>query len=281
MLQTLHRIASRARHSGLLRPLEPGFRRIEPTWNRVVGRMAAREGLFARINDDTFRLTYAYGARYDKQREYEPDIYLPFAASIKESMTVLDIGAHVGFFTLAAAQRVGPRGQVVAFEPSPETLRLLREHVRLNGWDDRVTVEASVVSDQLGSMTFYTYGDSMAASLSRENVEELNVQHPENAIAVTVPSVTLDQYCAERGLSPDVIKIDVEGAELKALRGAEKLLRAKPVTIWCEVHPLQMRNLGDSVEALEKYLSELGYVAEPVAAPGHMGIYQSHIHRVV
>ena len=273
-------MASHARHSHLLRPLEPAFRRIEPAWNSVMEWMGSREGLPAGINGDVFRLTYTYGARYDKQREYEPDIYLPFAASIKAGMTVFDVGAHVGFFSLAAAQRVGPGGRVMAFEPSPETLRVLRDHVRLNGWDDRVTVEASVVSDQAGSMTFYTFGESMAASLSRENVEELNVEQPDHATPLTVPSVTLDQYCEEWTLSPDVIKIDVEGAELKVLRGAEKLLRSKAVTIWCEVHPMQMANLGDSVEALGEYLAGVGYVAEPIAAPGHMGIYQSHIHRV-
>jgi FkbM family methyltransferase len=282
MLASLHKIASGARHSALLRPLEPLFRRIEPHWNRVLGRAMANDGLEARINDDVFRLDYQYGSRYGKQKSYEPDIYLPYVASIHEGMTVLDIGAHVGFFALAAAKRVGPMGKVVAFEPSPATLRVLRHHVKLNRWHDRVTVEPSVVSDRAGSVTFYTFDDSMAASLSKENVEVLNVQRPEHATPVEVPAVTLDDYCRARGLKPNVIKIDVEGAELRVLKGAERLLReSNDLVIWCEVHPRQMENLGDTASELAPFLDALGYSLAPIAEAGHHGIYPSRISRRV
>lgn len=282
MLASLHTVASRARHSALLKPLEPLFRKVEPHWNKVLGRAMANDGLEARINDDLFRLDYQYGSRYGKQKSYEPDIYLPYAASIHEGMTVLDVGAHVGFFALAAAKRVGPLGKVVAFEPSPSTLRVLRHHVRLNRWDDRVTVEPAVVSSEAGSVTFYTFDDSMAASLSKENVEVLNVQRPERATPVEVPAVTLDEYCRARGLAPNVIKIDVEGAELRVLRGAERLLReSNDLVIWCEVHPRQMENLGDDVAELAPYLEQLGYSLVPIADAGHHGIYPSKISRRV
>jgi FkbM family methyltransferase len=282
MLASLHHVASRARRSLVLRPLEPVFRSLEPIWNKVLDQAMANDGLEARINDDVFRLSYHYGSRYGKQKSYEPDIYLPYAASIREGMTVLDIGAHVGFFALAAAQRVGPGGKVVAFEPSPATLRVLRHHVRLNRWDNRISVEASVVSDQAGSVTFYTFDDSMAASLSKENVEVLNVQRPELATPVEVPAVTLDEYCRSRGHRPNVIKIDVEGAELRVLKGAERLLReSNDLVIWCEVHPRQMENLGDRVSELAPFLDRLGYSLAPIAEAGHHGIYPAKISRRV
>jgi FkbM family methyltransferase len=280
MIASLHHVASRARRSALLRPLEPIFRNLEPVWNRVLGKAMASDGLEARINDDVFRLSYQYGSRYGKQKSYEPDIYLPYATSIREGMTVLDIGAHVGFFALAAAKRVGPGGKVVAFEPSPATLRVLRHHVTLNEWDDRISVEASVVSDHAGSVTFYTFDDSMAASLSKENVEVLNVQRPGRATPVEVPAVTLDEYCRARGLTPNVIKIDVEGAELRVLKGAERVLReSNDLVIWCEVHPRQMENLGDQVSELEPFLDGLGYSISPIAEAGHHGIYPGKISR--
>ena len=280
MLTMLHSLASRARHSNALSPFEGVFRRIEPIWNSAMGQALKYSGLETRINDDVFCLTYAYGARYQKQRTYEPAIYLPFAASIQPGMTVFDIGAHVGFFALAAAQRVGSSGTVVAFEPSPETARVLQQHVALNHWDDRVSVERSVVSDRDGSITFYTYRESMAASLSKANVEELNPERPEHATSIELPAITLDSYCRQGGLSPNVIKIDVEGAELRVLTGAESLLRSRSdLVIWCEVHPMQMHNLGDSPSDLSAFLATVDYQIEPIAEPGHMGIYPARIAR--
>ena len=280
MLVAFHTLSSRIRHSWLMRPLEPAFRRIEPLWNVLFVMATALSGFPATVNADDFNLTYEYGSRYEKLRSYEPDIYLPYAASIRPGMTVFDIGAHVGLFSLAAAVRVGDSGRVVAFEPSPETLKVLRKHVALNGWNDRVTIMPAVVSDQSGTMTFYTYHDSMAASLSRANVAELNVQRPKKVTAITVPAVTVDEYCRDTGYNPDVLKIDVEGAEFRVLKGAEQTLRAHRPVIWCEIHPLQMHNLGDDVESLTRYLADLGYVIEPIAEPGHMGIYPTRIRRV-
>ncbi|MEO7104186.1 MAG: FkbM family methyltransferase, partial [Gemmatimonadaceae bacterium] len=247
-----------------MRPIEPWFRRIEPVWNMLFVLATAFSGFPATVNADTFDLTYEYGSRYEKRHSYEPDIYLPFAASVRPNMTVFDIGAHVGLFSLAAALRVGTGGKVVAFEPSPETLVVLRKHVALNGWRDRIAVEPVVVSDRPGTITFYTHHDSMAASLSLANVVELNVQHPKTVTPVTVPTVTLDDYCRERGLIPDVLKIDVEGAELRVLRGAEQTLRHHSPVIWCEIHPMQMQNMGDDIDELKRYLADVGYVLEPI-----------------
>src|SRR5206468_8336208 len=128
-------------------------------------------------------------------------------------MTVLDVGAHVGFFALGAALRAGPEGRVFAFEPAPDTISLLERHVALNGWQDRVEVVRAVASDTEGTATFYVHGDTMSAALARENVEMLNPQELEApAVEIEVPSVTLDGFCRSRGLRPDRLKIDVEGA---------------------------------------------------------------------
>jgi FkbM family methyltransferase len=98
---------------------------------------------------------------------YEPSFYQAFVGRIKEGMTVFDIGAHIGLFTLGAAKRVGKRGRVYAFESSQETAEILDHHVRLNGWQNRVEVVRAVVSDVDGVGPFYAHGLSMAASLGR------------------------------------------------------------------------------------------------------------------
>jgi FkbM family methyltransferase len=281
MLQTLHRVGSRLRHSHLFEEQRWLWEKLEPTWQRMFERFSAQRGYPAHVNDDVFRLVYSYGARYDRadKREYEPVIYGAFVKDIREGMTVLDIGAHVGFFTLAAAKRIGQRGRVFAFEPAPETSHMLSQHISFNDWNDRAEVVRSVVSDVNGTITFFANADSMAASLRAENWE-LAAEHMATPISkIEVPSTTLDTFCRERRVHPDVLKIDVEGAELLVLRGGEDLLKNSSPVIHCEVHPPLMKNFNYSVDDFRAYLDNLGYEIHPLDEPNPIGIFHSRISR--
>ena len=128
MIGSLHRMGSRVRNSPFLVRQEWLWRKVEPLWQRTFEQIFQRQGMPARINGDEFRLTYEFAARYgraDKQA-YEPDIYRAFVDRIRPGMTVLDIGAHVGFFALGAAKRVGPLGKSVRVR----TCSREREHPR-------------------------------------------------------------------------------------------------------------------------------------------------------
>jgi FkbM family methyltransferase len=279
MLETLHRVGSRLRHSHFFEEQRWLWDRIEPTWQRAFERFSAQRGYPAHVNNDIFRLVYAYGARYDRadNREYEPVIYAAFVKDIKEGMTVFDIGAHIGFFTLAAAKRIGPSGRVFAFEPAPETALILAQHVSLNNWQDRIEVVRSVVSDSDGTATFFANGDSMAASLRQENWD-LAFEHRTTPVSkIEVPSITLDSFCKDRRFKPDVLKIDVEGAELLVLRGARDLLKSNPPIIHCEVHTPFMKNFKYSLADFRKYLNDLGYQMESLDKPNPLGIFHSLI----
>src|SRR5262249_15930416 len=96
---------------------------------------------------------------------------------------------------------------------------------------------------------------------------------------IQVSSVTLDRFCVERGIRPDVVKIDVEGAELLILKGTRELLQKERFLIFCEVHPPQMENCGSSLPALQVYLESLGYIMEPLDEPNSLGIYHVLITR--
>jgi len=118
----------------------------------------------------------------------------------------------------------------------------------------------------------------MAASISRQNVEVLNPQQlAEPADELTIPSVTLDGFCSRQGLRPDLMKIDVEGAELHVLRGARNVLADSRPLIYCEIHPQQMANCGGSVNELTGLLSETGYDVTPLDAPNPDGIYHARL----
>ncbi len=91
--------------------------------------------------------------------------------------------------------------------------------------------------------------------------------------------MTLDAFTAERGLRPDVIKIDVEGAEFRVLQGARRMLTEGAPLIFCEIHPQQMQNVGGSVAELLDLVASLGYTATPIDRPNSAGIYHARIEK--
>ena len=136
---------------------------------------------------------------------------------VRPGHVVFDVGANVGFFTLLASQLVGPTGAVVAFEPFPAALKYLRRHLELNRVENTTVVDAAV-SDAPGRVHFRAHGPSDGGELSAEVVR-------------------LDQLCATGKVPlPDLIKIDVEGEELKVLRGAARILRERRPTILLATH---------------------------------------------
>jgi FkbM family methyltransferase len=162
------------------------------------------------------------------------------AAFLSERMApgqvVLDVGAHVGHFTILAAARVGSAraGRVLAFEPAPSNLDRLRRNLTLNELGPGVEVLPLALGARPGTATFFDDGDSDGTEFSMVAPRQSGAAR---AFEATVE--TLDGICAARGIERvDVVKIDVEGAEVDVLRGAERVLAASPeVTLLIELHP--------------------------------------------
>jgi FkbM family methyltransferase len=278
VLESIHRLGSRIRHSRVLEDQKWLWERVEPSWQRVFDRASRTRGYKTKVNQDEFHLTYEFGASFTplKFGTYEQTFYDEFVRRIRPGMQVLDIGAHVGLFTLAAAKRVGASGKVYAFEPTPDTADVLDRHVAMNGWRDRVETVRAVVSDAEGTMPFFTYRKSMAASLNRDVIEVLAPEHLEEpAERIDVPSMTLDGFCRSKTIKPAVIKMDVEGAELLVLRGAREVLLEDRPSILCEVHPPQIKMTGGSLEELHSYLDEVGYGLTQLTEPKDLEIFHA------
>jgi FkbM family methyltransferase len=160
-----------------------------------------------------------------------------------------DVGANAGFFSLVAAHRVGPFGQVVAFEPFPSNADVLREQFALNQLANCRVVEAAL-ADQPGKMTLcFRKNNFTTPHLGNARIGESTTE---------VEVTTLDDCIAELG-EPRVIKMDVEGAEYSALEGATRLV-AKRSTRWLiELHGPEV---GEKVRNLFRHagyrLSGLG-----------------------
>jgi FkbM family methyltransferase len=163
--------------------------------------------------------------------------------------TAIDVGANIGYNTLRAARRAGPQGRVVAVEPTPDNLVVLRRNIAAAGLEN-VVVEAFAAGSVAGTRDFFVRGEKSAVnSLFRESC----YAHVTEILRVRV--VPLDELVE----AADVVKIDVEGAELDVLEGMPRILRARAVTLIVEWHPLLQQMAGYGADALPRWLLERGW----------------------
>lgn len=178
---------------------------------------------------------------------YEMDFQRMFARKLQNGDIVYDIGAHVGYYTLLAARSVGPEGRVYSFEPLPRNAQFIDRHLRINRLEN-VTFMQVAVADHAGSVHF---GGGVSSSTGRIIPQgELEVQ-----------AVKLDDLLSSGVIQPpDVMKIDVEGAENEVLRGSVELLNRHRPGIFLATHGQQAR------EDCQNLLSNLGYSLHPIDA---------------
>ena len=162
---------------------------------------------------------------------------------VKPGWTAYDIGANVGFYSLLVSRLVGPSGHVVAFEPSPRNLEFLRHHLNLNHTTN-VKVLDVAVSDAEGVTRFSVDSDPKKSRIT-------------DAGEITVRTTTLDRLIGELPM-PDLIEMDIEGAEYSALRGAERMLRTLRPVIFLSTHG------HDIHRACCELLRSLGYKLRPI-----------------
>jgi len=153
---------------------------------------------------------------------YEIDKQLALSKHLRRGGVFYDIGANVGFYSLLAARKLGPRGRVYAFEPLPANLRLLHRHLDLNRTAN-VIVHASAIAEQSGTAQFVVDDSSAQGSLG---------EHGELSVDVT----SIDALLADGLPPPDVIKMDIEGAEVDALRGAGQCLQQHRPLLFVATH---------------------------------------------
>lgn len=170
-------------------------------------------------------------------------------------MTVLDIGAHHGFYSLLASVKVGSAGRVIAFEPSPREREKLLRNLALNRYTN-VQVEDCALADAAGQQELIVVG---GINTGCNSLRQPNVKEPTNAVAVSVE--TLDGYLAGHPLpAVDFIKLDAEGAELAILKGAHKTLGSRPrPVIQCELEEVRTRPWGYHPREVVALLDTMGY----------------------
>ena len=193
-------------------------------------------------------------------------------AELTPGTTFFDIGANVGFITMLGARLVGPSGTVVAFEPVPQNVAAIRRNLGMNsiGW---AQVRETAVGDHSGSAKLIVSDVSAFSRLAHVSVPT----GARETIDVAVSSI--DELVARGEVPPpDVVKIDVEGAELEVIEGMRNTITEHRPVLLCEVHDCNvpymqlMRSLGyepvnlDEDAPVEQGSRNLHTLARPVLA---------------
>jgi FkbM family methyltransferase len=185
--------------------------------------------------------------------------------NLHDGATVVDVGANHGIVSLECSLFVGPAGKVHAFEPSPAVRDRLRWHLDINHIQN-VSVFGAAVGERCGRARLHIYDRATgwsALSSSRSAADSV----------IDVDTVSLDQHCRTHAiLSLDLLKIDIEGHELFALRGARQLLAEKRIAaVLFEIGGRTCRNAGVEPQELLDELQSAGYAVYSIKADGSPG----------
>lgn len=226
----------------------------------VKGRLRNGMSIWVPWNDHIGQIIYADGY-------YEPDLVAVIERILKPGMVFFDVGAHIGQYTLVASQVVGQTGQLHSFEPDPETYGFLEASVALNNLDN-VHLNRAALSSQAG------VGQLYLASVSRLGDNSLAPPKGYSGVSCEVRCLTLDEYITAKRLSRvDVMKVDIEGAELAMLQGGRQLfsLSTRPVVIM-EFEEARQQAFGSSCRELAVFFIQNGYQLFAVER-GHLREY--------
>ena len=232
------------------------------------------KGVKRTINHFKVRFPARWSRYY--QADYEEANYNFLRAQVKPGINIIDVGAHIGLFSVASSKLAGTAGKIICFEPTPDTYAVLLQTLKLNHCHN-VTPVQGAVSYKRGRAVFYA--SEMPGCNSNSLVRTRSGKEKEYEVELFTIDGIADQY----SLKPGLIKIDAEGVELDVLQGALDTFRQyKPVLI-LGLHPSFISQKGDSLEKIWDLLEQSGYRVKEndnyLTKPefcGHTGLFDVH-----
>lgn len=208
-----------------------------------------------RVNIDSFGAFRRSSEFLYKEGAFTESIY----HAAKKHQTIYDIGAHVGYYVTLMA-KANLNANVIAFEPEEKNYDALNKNVQLNKLHNVKTINVAVGKD---NTDLFLESSSTTSRAGTGTHRFINHGHGNS-----VKSVKLDDWLkSAKAPSPSMILIDIEGSELEALKGMERILENYSPELYVEVHPKLLKEKGESEEALDKYLYQLGFTKEILRSP--------------
>lgn len=212
-----------------------------------------------RVHDVTVRIDPR--VRHLVPHDSEAALFRFIQQRVAPGDVVLDVGSFLGVYAVLEAMRAGPAGRVIAFEPTAWSASVARRHIGFNTEGAApVTLVEAAVGDSATRTTLYEYDQPYVNSLA----EAVDVDSPSTARVVDV--VTIDDVCDRLNVTPTFVRMDVQGAEFHALRGARRTIqRARQrLTIVGEMHPQCWPSFGIQPDEARGTIASLGLIAEPL-----------------
>jgi len=184
--------------------------------------------------------------RVGKVRIHEPGLLREIEQYMQQDSVFFDVGSHLGYFSCMLA--VGyPERRVYSFEMNPYSIVQIKNNIEENKFKNVHVINAAI-SDKDGLIS----------------IQDPEIPNPGGQIRkgnnkkLEIPSLTIDRYCIDNNLKPDILKIDVEGAELQVLKGMTKLLN-RGCILFIEVHPVKLFDFNTNASELLCYLNNFDY----------------------
>lgn len=175
-----------------------------------------------------------------------------FKKLLKPNMTVLDIGANIGYFALIEAEVVGPNGKVYAIEPIPQSYNLLKKNIKLNNYEKIFKTYPIAIGEKKGNAIVKQTKKLNWSTILNNNLSKVDKK-------IKVKKQTVDSFLKNKK-KPDVIRMDVEGYELEIFKGMRKTLSSKkPMILFIEFHPMYLHDRINELKSLIKKIQSKGF----------------------
>lgn len=208
------------------------------------------QAVFSTLDDHSKRF---FHFRYNRGEMHEPPVSQELIARLDGAKVFADVGAHLGYYACIAGS-VFPDLKLYLFEMNHNLMELIERNLAANKLHDAM-VTNKPVSDRKQTISYED--NSLDAGLTMS--QDAQSSGKTGGGLVHTESVTLDDFFADKDAAPDVIKIDVQGAEMQVLRGARKIIENNSPILFLEVHPHLLGSFGTSLQEIHAFLQDNGY----------------------
>jgi FkbM family methyltransferase len=251
----------------------PAFIALQRVYAAGLRARYSRTGMPWRIHDETVRIDPT--VRHLLPHASERALFAFIKGHVRPGDVVLDVGSFLGVYAVVEARLAGPGGRVVAIEPTPQSAWMARRHFSFNAETASAPmclVEAAV-GEHRRQTTFYEYEEPYVNAL--RPAVDVNGRARTRVVQV----VTIDDLCDQMKIQPAFIRMDVQGAEFHALRGARRTIAtaASDLTIVAEMHPQCWPSFGMDEGHARETIDTLGLSAAPLEPGAELFARDGHI----